>query len=124
MATGTKNERERGLTAPRVADGELVVLHGDGRNAQDDDRVLGCGRLGGTGRLRRWLLVLRMLGVRMAVRDGLVVVVAAIWHVVGVPIVNGKGVMGLGDMGCIHDPCCTSIARGVWDIRVCVARVA
>ena len=65
-----------------------------------------------------------MLRVCMAVGDGLAVVVAAVWHVVGVPVVNGEGVMALGDMGCVHDPCCTSIARGVWDIRVCVARIA
>ena len=69
-------------------------------------------------------MVLRLGRVRMAIGEVLVVVVAAVWHVVGIPVVNGEGVMDWGDMGCVHDPRCTSIARGVWNIRVCVARIA
>lgn len=78
MTTYSTDKRNTRLTAPRVAHDELVVLHGDGWDAQDNDRVLVCGRLGRAGRLRRGLMV-RVVVVGMAIGGGLVVVMSTIW---------------------------------------------
>ena len=83
-------------TGVRTADEELVVLHGDGRDAEHVDGLL-------------WEL--RGGAVRGVLRRGTVVDVLPVWGVVGVAVLVFWGIMALVSMVWVHDTVLNGIAQ-------------